>query len=224
MAVALTVYLGYWQQGRAAEKRILQADFDQRSSQPAIVLSASTRDPELRYRKAVAEGHWYPEGQIFIDNKVEAGQAGYYVVTPLKIADSNTLLLVNRGWIARAAGYPEPPIVDIPAGRIKAIGMLSVPSPRFIELSTQTVENRVWQNLTVERYRSITGLDVLPYVMLARDSGTSLKSVSERPDARAEKHVEYMLTWYSLALTVVVLWLFTNLHTQSGNTLNQSQS
>jgi cytochrome oxidase assembly protein ShyY1 len=37
---------------------------------------------------------------------------------------------------------------------------------------------------------------------------------AERPDAGVEKHVEYMLTWYSLALTVVALWIGLNLRIQ----------
>jgi cytochrome oxidase assembly protein ShyY1 len=34
--------------------------------------------------------------------------------------------------------------------------------------------------------------------------------VVERPDARADKNLEYMLTWYSLAATVIALWLLLN--------------
>jgi surfeit locus 1 family protein len=68
----------------------------------------------------------------------------------------------------------------------------------------------VWQNLDLLRYREVTRLDVLPFVMLAANAVPPLEKVEERPDARAEKHVEYMLTWYSLAATVVVLWIVLN--------------
>ena len=76
------------------------------------------------------------------------------------------------------------------------------------------MEGNVWQNLTVERYQAVTGLNVLPYVLLAGDSLPPLRPVVEQPDAGAAKHVEYMLTWYSLAATVTLLWLFTNIHVQ----------
>jgi cytochrome oxidase assembly protein ShyY1 len=47
-------------------------------------------------------------------------------------------------------------------------------------------------------------------VLLAQDAPPPLEQVAERPDARADKHIEYMLTWYSLAATVIVLWLVLN--------------
>ncbi|MBL8522938.1 MAG: SURF1 family protein [Betaproteobacteria bacterium] len=217
--VALTLYLGYWQQGRATEKRALQADFDSRREQLPVTIGSTTRAPKLHYRRAVAEGVWHAEGQIFVDNKVEDGRVGYHVVAPLKLGDGNSYLLVNRGWVSRTGSYPQTPEVALPTGRVIVRGTLSVPSSRFLELSTQTVANRVWQNLTVERYRATTGLDVLPYVLLADEAEGPLKKVIEQPDARVEKHVEYMLTWYSLAVTVVIIWVATNLHRRAKTSL-----
>lgn len=215
----LTTYLGHWQQGRAEEKYALQAEFDDRDKKSPLVLDATTRDFALRFRRATAAGTWQPGLQIFVDNKVEADRAGYHVITPLKLADTNTYLLVNRGWIARSSTYPEPPMVEVPSGQVSVSGSLSIPSSRFMELSDVTIENRVWQNLTPERYRVITGLDVLPFVLLAQEAYPPLRKVVEKPDARAEKHVEYMLTWYSLAIAVVVIWIVTNLHGSGDKTL-----
>jgi surfeit locus 1 family protein len=214
----LTTYLGQWQQGRAAEKYALQKEFDDRSKKPPVVLNATTRDFALRFRRATAEGTWQPGLQIFVDNKVEADRAGYHVITPLKLVDTNTYLLVNRGWIARSSAYPKPPTVEVPSGQFGVSGSLSIPSSRFMELSDVTIENHVWQNLTPERYRLNTGLDVLPFVLLAQDAYPPLRNVVEKPDARAEKHVEYMLTWYSLAIAVVVIWVVTNFHASGDRT------
>ena len=208
--VALTVYLGQWQQGRAAEKRGLQAQYEARAHEPAVVLDATSRDPALQYRQAVGEGEWQGTNQVYVDNKVKHERAGYYVITPLKLAGSTTYVLVNRGWIARTASYPLPPKAETPTGQVKVAGLLSVPTQKFLELSPQSVQGEVWQNLTVERFREATKLDVLPYVLLTQDTAAPLAAVSEKPDARVEKHIEYMLTWYSLAATAIVLWLVLN--------------
>ena len=59
VALALTLYLATWQQGRAASKRALQAEFDQRGVDAAVSLSATSRDAAaLRYRQANARGEW----------------------------------------------------------------------------------------------------------------------------------------------------------------------
>jgi len=209
--IALTFHLGQWQQRRAAEKDALQVDFDQRRALPEIVVDAALRDAEeLRYRSVRARGTWKREAEIYLDNKFHDTAVGYHVVTPLQVAGGNAYVLVNRGWIARDASYPKPPVAPPPA-EADVAGIAIIPSQRFLELSAASVEGTVWQNLTVDRYRSKFGLDVLPYVILAREPGTGLQPVSEQPDAGAAKHVEYMLTWYSLAATILVLWITLNL-------------
>lgn len=209
-AVVLTGYLGAWQQERAAGKRDLQREFDARTRQSQVMLDGLARDPAMRFRQALAVGEWHAPGQIFVDNQVMHDVAGYHVITPLKLQGSNSYVLVNRGWIARGPTYPVPPAAEVPAGRVSVSGQLSLPSGRFLELSQQFVQGSVWQNLTIERYRNATHLDVLPFLLLDQEAQPPLEKITERPDARADKHVEYMLTWYSLAVTVIVLWVVLN--------------
>lgn len=211
VAFGLTLYLGHWQQQRAVEKRVLQSEFESRVAASPIALGDDIRDPAaLRFSRASARGEWLESGQIFLDNKFDHDAVGFHVLTPLKIAGTDRHVLVNRGWVARAANYPLPPLAPVPRGVAVAEGVLALPGSRFLELTQKTIQGRVWQNLTMERYRAATGLDVLPLVLLAATATSPLRAVSAVPDARAEKHVEYMLTWYSLAATVVVLWLVLN--------------
>ena len=111
--VSLTLYLALWQQGRAEQKRALQAEFTQRTAAPALVLDPTQRDAAaMRYRRVIARGTFQSEGQIFLDNKTDdasaslaPGRAGYHVITPLRLTGSNATVLVNRGWLPRAASY-----------------------------------------------------------------------------------------------------------------------
>lgn len=214
---SLTLYLGQWQQARAAEKRLLQAEFEHRTSVSPVLLGAAIADPlALRYTNAIARGEWLESGQIFLDNKFDNESVGFHVITPLKIIGTDRYILVNRGWVARGTGYPSPPSAPVPSGSVAADGMLMLPGTRFLELTQTTVQGNVWQNLTIERYRAASNLDVLPLVLLAKMAAPPLKPVLERPDAREEKHIEYMLTWYSLAVTVAVLWVALNLKFERG--------
>ena len=211
LVLSLALYLGQWQQERAAEKRKLQSEFERRSAAPPVVLGAEILDPSaFRYARAITRGEWLASGQIFLDNKFENEAVGFHVITPLKIAGTNRYVLVNRGWVARGASYPAPPSIPVPPASITVEGVLVLPNTRFLELTPTTIQGSVWQNLTIDRYRMASRLDVLPLVLLAKISDAPLKPVSERPDARVEKHVEYMLTWYSLAATIVVLWVSLN--------------
>lgn len=216
-ALVLMIYLGTWQQGRAAEKDALQAEFDARASRPAVTLTGASTSPDLRYRHAVASGAWQRAGEIYLDNKVNDGVAGFDVITPLRLSGEKVHVLVNRGWIPRGPAYPAPPALPPLPETASVRGILTFPPTRFVELSADAVQGRVWQNLTIARYRAASGLEVLPYMLLADHAESPLKAVAEHPSAGADKHREYMLTWYSLAATIVVLWVCLNIERVAGN-------
>ena len=165
----------------------------------------------LLYRRVRAAGAWIASGQVFVDNQIVGGRAGFHVVTPLKLEGSPAAVLVNRGWIARDRAYPQPPAVAVPEGTVRVSGMASLPPARFIELSGEGVTGQVFQNLSIERYRSTSNLQVLPFVVLADPPGPGLAPVREVPRMGVEKHREYALTWFSLAATAFVLWIVMNL-------------
>jgi surfeit locus 1 family protein len=210
-AVAATLWLALWQSHRAEEKEARQAMYDARQREMPVELTGSVPSPEpLLYRRVTASGTWVPEGQIYIDNQVHEGRAGFVVVTPLRLA-SGDALLVNRGWVERSREYPRAPRVAAAGGAARVTGLAVVPPKRVLELSTNTVDGDVWQNLSIGRYREAMHMRVLPVVLLADEPGQGLVAVRETMDAGAAKHREYELTWLSLAFTVAALWIVLNL-------------
>ena len=210
--LALFVSLGQWQGRRAEEKRVLQATLEARQVESPVVLTGAVRDAEpLLFRRVRVRGEYLGEKQLFIDNRIHEGQAGFEVVTPLRISGAPDSVLVDRGWIARdAAIYPRHPAVAVPAGEVEVAGLAIQPPRRVLELSGDTVEGDTWQNLHVDRIAKATGLALLPLVVLADPPGAGLAGAHERPDTGMEKHLEYRLTWYALAVTTLVLWLVLN--------------
>lgn len=213
IGIALTSYLGHWQQGRAEEKRALQARYVAASERSVLSVDGNTTLDADAFRRAVATGQWDPEAAIFIDNKIHNGQAGFHVVQPMQLG-SNKELLVNVGWIARDARYPAAPMVNLPQGAARVEGLLVAPSTRYLELQAQTRVGRVWQNLDIAKYAKETQRTPLPLVLHLRQSPPGFVPVLVEPDAGVNKHLEYMLTWYSLAVTVLALWIFLNLKRQ----------
>ena len=210
--IALTLSLALWQVNRAGEKSRRQALFEARMAEAPVRLTGSVPSPDaLMYRQVRVSGEWLAERQVFIDNQIREGRAGFHVVTPLRIDGSRDAVLVNRGWIARSRAYPRPPDVDVPQGRVEVSGIATRPPARYLELSPDTIAGNVWQNLSIERYRSRTGLAVLPVVVLMDSAAPGLSAVREKPDAGIAKHQEYALTWFALATTALVLWVALNL-------------
>jgi surfeit locus 1 family protein len=209
--IALTVSLARWQMHRAEEKERLQALYESRYAEAPVVLTGAVPSAEpLLYRRVRARGRWIAPAQIFIDNQVSEGRAGFHVVTPLRIAGASEAVLVNRGWIARGPEYPQAPAVAVPQGDVEVQGIAALPPRRYLELSAETQSGNVWQNLSIERYARATGIAVLPVVVLADVPAPGLSTVRERPDTGVERHREYMLTWSVLAATALVLWIALN--------------
>lgn len=212
LLIALTLSLGRWQVNRGDEKAARQSLLEARARESPVVLTGSFADPQpFLYRHVRASGEWIPEGQVFIDNRIDGGRAGFHVITPLRLSGTKDAVLVNRGWIARGAEYPKAPPVPVPSGGVEISGIATVPPRRVLELASETVSGSVWQNLSIERYRERTSIPVVPILVLAEGSTLGLVPVRENPDAGEAKHREYALTWFSLAATTLALWIGLNL-------------
>ena len=210
------VALGQWQLGRADEKRTLQAEYDRRAHQPPIALDGQLRRGEdLRFYRVVAEGVYEAERQILLDNRVHAGSVGYYVVTPLRLRDSDTRVLVNRGWVPLGRDRAHLPAVPPPAGEQRVTGIATVPLERRFSLGDGAQGpgwQTVWPYLDLARYREATAQPLQPVVILLdpQSAGGYVRQWA-RLDAGIATHQGYAFQWFALALALVALYLFINI-------------
>lgn len=209
---AIFLAAGVWQLRRAAYKDHLQQEAAQGEAAPPLIAGADKLDPRaVHLRRLEARGHWVPERTIFVDNKFHDSQVGYEVVTPLKVEASDYYLLVNRGWVKAGADRSQLPSVATPGGEVVVHGLARAPTNRFIELGSENIVDKVWQNLTIERYEAWSGMKLQPVVLYQNDlASEGLVRVQPAPEAmgiNADRHRGYALTWFSLAAVTVVLSL-----------------
>ena len=163
--VVLTLLLGQWQIGRAEYKEGLQMRQDDLGRESVVQIGAAVLPvDDVLLRKVEVRGVYVSKHTVYIDNRIFQHQPGYHVVTPLRIADSQRHVLVNRGWMP-ANRDRSLPVVDTPVGEQRVQGVAVAYSERYLELSTKVAEGNVWQNLVHERYRQATGLDLQPFVI-----------------------------------------------------------
>lgn len=221
VAVAVCIAAGNWQLRRMHEKEALRAQLDAaaRAEPVALARLAPTADwTALRYRPVVATGEYVARGQIFVDNKVFGGRAGFHVVTPLALADGGHVL-VNRGWIAQGASRSSLPVAPPPPGPVSVRGRIALPTTGYLELRPETTAGALWQNLDPARYRTATGLGVLPIVVEATSApGPDDGLVREwpAPDFGTETHRIYAMQWYAFGLLALVLWIWFNRPRRAG--------
>ena len=210
--VVLTLSLGRWQLNRADEKRALERQYETMLSAPPAMLTGSETDSSaLQFRLLTAAGTFDADKQIFIDNQVDGEIAGYHVLTPMKLDDGRHSVLVNRGWVARSADYPAPPQVSVPQGRVRIEGYGALPAKHFLELSSGTVQGKVWQNVTFDRYRLATGIDPTPIILVqTTGNAAGLKPVHLQPDFGINMHLGYAFQWFALSVAIIATYLIVN--------------
>jgi surfeit locus 1 family protein len=210
--IGLALALAQWQLGRAHEKEAAAARIATRAGEPALRLTASEVGPgEAEWRRITARGRFEPRHAVLIDNRVRRGVAGYHVVMPLALEGGDRYVLVNRGWVAGTRERGRLPDVKTPAGTVEVTGLAVVPSARFLELAPRTAEGRVWQNLTLERYREAVAIPLQPFVIQQMSPiEDGLEREWDPPDFGVNTHYGYAFQWLALALTVLVIYLVTH--------------
>ena len=212
MLIPSFVSLGLWQWRKAETKSAIQAELDSRSSDQAVAMPTAPADiDELRHRRVLLRGTYDAARQVLIDNRLHREQAGYHVITPLRLAGSEMHVLVNRGWIAAPADHKIVPMAEVPPGTVEPTGIVVVPGQRFFNLAPQPTSgwDAVWQNLDLARFRNSVPYPLQP-VVVHLDPGAAGGYVREwpRPDERADRHRSYALQWFGFALASVAIWVY----------------
>jgi surfeit locus 1 family protein len=217
LMVPLLVSLGFWQLKRAEEKRAIQSEYDARSRDARVEIEQSLQHAEdLRFYRVIARGKYDPQYQILIDNRVQDGRVGYHVITPLRVGDSNTRVLVNRGWVALGPTREVLPTADAPAGVQEITGVATVPREKVFSLAEAAPLSgnwqTVWQHIDMRRYAEAAPFPVQPVVILldADSPAGGLVRDWARLDAGIAVHKGYAFQWFTLAAALLAIYLFFN--------------
>lgn len=206
--------LGFWQYGKAEQKKALQAAYDARLVEAPSALPIRVDNIEdWRYRKLHAVGRYESEKQIFLDNQVESGVAGYHVITPFRAQGGGPLLLVDRGWVPMG-DRSQLPQVDTPGGELAVSGFAWVPSTKFYELAKPQDSAQwqpVWENMDMARYQKLMPEPVLPFVLRldAKAVGGFVRNWV-MPAERIETHIGYAWQWWGFSVALFLIWIFVN--------------
>jgi surfeit locus 1 family protein len=217
--IALTLSLGNWQLHRAQYKRDLQARFDRVGSEPAIHLPGSKVNGEdLQFRRVELQGRFDPNHEIYLDNRVHDGVPGYHILEPMQIGGSGMYVLVNRGWIAAGPNRADLPVVKTPEGTVGVEGIAMIPTKRYLELSSDTVQGKLWENLNMEKYAGTVPYSLQPIMILQlNDTGDGLIRKWDRPDTGINMHLGYAFQWFALAVAILVTYIVVNTKWINGN-------
>jgi surfeit locus 1 family protein len=224
VALAILLSLGTWQVQRMHWKEQLLADIAERrvaTPMPLAELEAmAARGEDIEYRPVSVTG-------VFANNRERHffatwhGQTGFYVYTPLQLADGR-FLFVNRGFVPFEAKEPEMRKQGQLTGEQTVIGLAR---SRLSEKPSAIVpENDLSKNIfywkDLDTMASSTGIPADRLVPFFVDAGEA-KNPKGLPIGGVTQfdlpnnHLQYVVTWYGLALALIGVALYAVLRRKS---------
>ena len=217
VVVAIGVSLGQWQVRRAHEKEAIERKISEREAAPALGMTDAQLQradaDALEFRQVALQGEFQPGWTIYLDNRPHEGKAGFYVLTPLKIAGSRRHIMVARGWVERnLADRSRIPGIATPAGEIALTGIVRKHAGRLLQLGQAAAiqPSAIVQNLDVADMARASGLELAPFIVeQTSDTGDGLVRAWPRPSQGVDKHWGYAFQWFALAGTALIFFVVT---------------
>ncbi len=214
IALAILISLGTWQVERLHWKEGLLADIAERRAAAPVPLAdieaMAAQGGDIEYRMVTATGR-------YINNKERhffatwRGQTGYYIYTPLQLADER-YLFVNRGFVPYENKEPEMRMQGQLTGQQTVTGLARAKlpgKPSWVVPDNDVAKNIFyWKDLDL--MASSVDLDkasVLPFFVDA-DSTLNPKGLPIGGVTQVDlpnDHLQYAFTWYGLAVVLIVV-------------------
>jgi surfeit locus 1 family protein len=220
LLMGLFVKLGFWQLHKAQYKQHIEETYQVSLHKDTRLLRDFMDAPEqLEFQKVMIDGRYETKFQFLVDNVVENGRAGFYVITPFKIANSERYVLVNRGWIAGKDRHYEIPSFSTSNVLTKIEGMVWIPSNKIFTLeNASTYKNAthwemVWQNLDMKRFKEIAPIKVLSIIIKLdpKQAQDGFVRNWQLPQSRIMTNLSYAYQWFGFAIASALLFLYTSI-------------
>lgn len=214
LAAAVCVRLGFWQLSRLRQRQALRALVEARQRQPAFEVTgvAAFRATtfgvvdSLAYRRAVARGVFDFSRQVVVVARVVERVPAVFVVTPLRLADGQAIL-VERGWAASpdASTVPVDSLFE-PDSAVVTGTLLQVTATRELATRDTTWPARVPVDNPAKlgaRYP----YPLLPWVLRRTEApAASVAGLRPIPVPVIDNgpHLSYAIQWFAFATIAVV--------------------
>ncbi len=211
-ALLLTLALGRWQLDRAAQKEAVQLELQQRSGLAPLDTAGFLALPDALaqvHRPVQLRGTWLPGHTVFLDNRQMQAKPGFYVLTPMQLAQSQAVVLVQRGWVARNfVDRSSVPAIHTPAVEVLVEGRIAPPPSKLYAFGGEE-RTAIRQNLDMAQFAAELGRPLLAASILQTGAGADgMLRDWPAPASGVEKHYGYAFQWFGLSALIVILYVW----------------
>lgn len=196
--LALFISLGNWQVRRLAEKTAYLSAIEARIGAAPAAIPAAPDPARDRFLAITASGRFTgPEVHVLVSTR-DYG-AGYRIIQAFET--SGRRVMVDRGYILLTAKDTPRPMAAA-----TVTGNLHWPDERDSYTPANDATTNIWFARDVPALAA--ALQAEPLLVIARETTPADPTILPLPvgiDGIPNRHLEYILTWYGLAATWVVM-------------------
>ena len=197
--ILVFVALGSWQIIRLNWKNNLIFEIQNSLKNPPVELTNSNVE---NYLKIKTSGSIDLEQQIYLYSLNDAGTPGFEVINPISISEIN--YLINRGWIPfEKKNSKEIDVFD----ENDIIGTLKLQGRKNIFKPINDLEENYWFSLNREDILKFTGKEFSNFIIYL-DGNYQFPKPKKITANISNNHLKYALTWFSLAISISLLYLY----------------
>jgi cytochrome oxidase assembly protein ShyY1 len=179
-----------------------------------LVLDGTPVDPAaVEYRRVVVTGEFVSNWPLFLDNRPLEGRTGFVLLMPFRIAGSDDVVLVARGWVPRdPAVHDRVPQVATPSGRTTIEGLAILHPARVMELGKAPPPRpgAIVQNVDPAGFAQASSLRTLPVLVEQTNAdGSDLTRTWPAPAVDVDRNKGYAFQWYALAAMAFLFFVIT---------------
>ena len=208
LAFVVLVGLGVWQLARDEQKQDLTRERDASIAAPPFAAGEAVTLPDegVDYRRVTLDGSWDYERLQLIANRTRFGLRGEEVVVPLRPAGGGPAILVNRGW------YPLAERDGVLAALAWEDGALEGLARVGAGVRAARTSDGTWTRFDVASIAGELPYELVPWRVTAgelidrqpRRLPAELPVTGYEGFRNTTPHIEYALTWFGLAIVLVV--------------------
>jgi surfeit locus 1 family protein len=213
--------LGTWQLQRKAWKEALIASLDERLAAPSVALPSRTDWSKLdpandEYRHVTLTGTFdyanealvYAAASAFRPDVADLG-LGYWVFTPARLTDGS-VVIINRGFVPQGRQDPKARTAGDPPDPIAITGVMRWPSARHWFTPNDDAAHNLWFTGDPTAIAAAKGLGAVAPFYVEQEIPVppgGLPHPGRLVVVLPDNHLQYAITWYGLAIVLVVVFV-----------------
>ncbi|MCP4207831.1 MAG: SURF1 family protein [Shimia sp.] len=202
LGTVVLVSLGTWQLQRLNWKEGVIAEINARIASDPVGLPDPIDVGRDKYLPVVATGT-VTEDEIHLLASTRDAGAVYRLVSAFETVGGRRIM-IDRGWIKI-----EDKDAARPTHAVEVVGNLHWPDERDSYTPANDVEGNIWFARDVAQMAEVLGTEpVLIIVREDSDNGAIATPLPVDTAALPNNHLEYVLTWYGLAIVWVAMTLY----------------